>query len=62
MRMFIIILIGLAISTVSSVLIYKYKGINIPPSVGGLFLVLVWMTLPAKWTDKINGTKSEDEK
>ena len=60
--MFLIVVVGLILSSVASVLIYKYKGINIPPSAGGLFLVLVWMSLPTKWTNKINGTKSENEK
>ena len=61
MRMFLIILVGLIISTVLSFLLYKYYGINIPPSVGGLFLVFVWMMLPSKWTDKFNKEDSDNE-
>jgi len=61
MRMFLLILVALLISTMSSFVLYKYYKINVPPSVGGLFLVFVWMMLPSKWTDKINKKDSDNE-
>ena len=61
MRMLLIFLTGLGLSTFASYLLYKYYHINVPPSVGGLFLVFVWAMLPNKWTNKINGTNSDEQ-
>jgi len=61
MRMLLIFLTGLGLSTLASYLLYKYYHINVPPSIGGLFLVFVWMMLPNKWTNKISGNKTDEQ-
>ena len=57
MRLFLIFLISFAISISASYFTYKLYKIDIPPSVVSLALLVLFIVLPDKWLNKINGTE-----
>ena len=57
MRLFLIFLISFAISVSVSYFAYKLYKIDIPPSVVSLALIILWMIIPDKYLNKINGNK-----
>lgn len=56
MRLFVIFLISFAISLSISYFAYKLYKIDIPPSVVSLALLVLFIVMPYKWLNKINGT------
>ena len=57
MRLFLIFLISFAISVSVSYFAYKLYKIDIPPTVVSLALIILWMIIPDKYLNKINGNK-----
>lgn len=57
MRLFLIFLVSFAISVSVSYFAYKLYNIDIPPSVVSLTLIILWMIIPDKYLNKINGNK-----
>jgi hypothetical protein len=57
MRLFLIFLVSFAISVSVSYFAYKLYKIDIPPSVVSLALIILWMIIPDKYLNKINGNK-----
>ena len=56
MRLFVIFLVSFAISLSISYFAYKLYKIDIPPSVVSLALLVLFIVMPYKWLNKINGT------
>ena len=57
MRLFLIFLVSFAISVSVSYFAYRLYKIDIPPSVVSLALIILWMIIPDKYLNKINGNK-----
>ena len=59
MRLILVFLFSVVLATCISYILFKQFKINLPPSIIGLFLVMVWALLPDKWTKKITGEDYE---
>ena len=57
MRLFLIFLISFAISVSVSYFAYKLYKIDIPPTVVSLAIIVIWVSLPDKYINKITGKK-----
>lgn len=59
MRLILVFLFSVVLATCISYILFKYFKINLPPSIVGLFLFMVWAFLPDRWTKKITGEDYE---
>lgn len=57
MRLFVFFLISFVFCNLVSYLAYKLYKIDVDPSVISLLIITVFIVLPNKWIDKINGKK-----
>lgn len=55
MRMFFIFLLIFVSSIIISHFAYKLYLIDISPSMVGIAYIVIWICLPEKWINKING-------
>ena len=61
MRMFIIFVASTIVSLFLSYICTTKLNKNVPPSVFALAFLVLWIVLPEKWINKINGTKNDDQ-
>lgn len=57
MRLFVIFLVSFAFCNLASYLAYKLYKVDISPTIISLALITLYMVLPDKWINKINGNE-----
>lgn len=57
MRLFVIFLVSFAFCNLVSYLAYKLYKVDISPTIISLALLVLYIVLPDKWLNKINGTE-----